>query len=459
MSPRDLPHETVLPQLAKILDLDFMARIFADHCLRDPGVIDVEHGAITHVKYKPGRNCLICYQLRLRDRTTGEAWEQRLCGRVYQANGALSRYRKASAGPVTALPRIRSVAHVPELEMVVWAFPNDRKLTALPLVTDRTELDRSLLEPVIEAALGSGWKPAGFDHAIVHYVPEHTCCIRVAAICRHPACSDERALTVYGKTYYDDQGARTWQVMRQLRAARDPRNGLLITPQPLAYDAGHRLLWQEGLPGKILADGVPSLALFAATGAALASLHKTTIIGARQLTTRDMAPGLHTVASMLAATCPGLADAVAPVFSRAADKAQALPADVTATLHGDCHAQNFLVSGDRIALIDLDNVMVGPPLHDVGSFIAALLHRACLDRTPLADMWPFINAFLVSYRAAVTWPVGGDDVAWYTAAALLQERARRAVTRLKPGRLALIGKLITLADRLAVEGLGVLSNA
>ena len=133
--------------------------------------------------------------------------------------------------------------------------------------------------------------------------------------------------------------------------------------------------------------------------------------------------------------------------------------DPIATLHGDCHAQNFLVDGDRIALIDLDNVMLGPPLHDVGSFVATLLYRGCVDHVPLARARPLVDAFLASYRAAVPWTVDDDDVAWYTATALLRERIYRAVTRLKAGRLALIDDLIELAGRLTGDGSGVLKHA
>jgi len=48
----------------------------------------------------------------------------------------------------------------------------------------------------------------------------------------------------------------------------------------------------------------------------------------------------------------------------------------------------------------------------------------------------------------VPWPAPRADIDWHTAAALVSERAVRCVTRLKPGRLALIDGLLATAERL-----------
>ncbi|MDH3664027.1 MAG: phosphotransferase, partial [Alphaproteobacteria bacterium] len=163
-------------------------------------------------------------------------------------------------------------------------------------------------------------------------------------------------------------------------------------------------------------------------------------------------------AELVAIVCPQHKQRIAAVVDRLKALAPNDAASPIATLHGDCHAKNVLVVRDEIALIDLDNVAIGPPLHDVGSFAAALIHGALVTRRPVGDVLSDIGAFVESYRRNVPWPVSDEAVAWYTATALLQERVYRTITRLKPGRLGLIGVLIDLADDLQSDGLNALDR-
>ena len=104
--------------------------------------------------------------------------------------------------------------------------------------------------------------------------------------------------------------------------------------------------------------------------------------------------------------------------------------------------------GERVALIDLDNIAIGPPLHDIGSFVASLLYRNKLAGNEGAMADRNIAAFVAAYRACVPWRVGEAELNWYTAAALINERAFRCLSRLKEGRLELVDRLIDLADRI-----------
>jgi hypothetical protein len=49
--------------------------------------------------------------------------------------------------------------------------------------------------------------------------------------------------------------------------------------------------------------------------------------------------------------------------------------------------------------------------------------------------------------------VADEEVGWYTAAALLNERAFRCVTSLKPGRMEILGQLVDIAARVSRDGL------
>ena len=148
----EAPRDAALPQLATVLDIAAMRAIFqavyftGEHSgteiqtvpLRqtDRRVFQLQACQIERVKYKPGRNCLICYRLQFYDPQTGARDEQILSARVYPLGRSASRFRKAQAR-LLVQPKIGPpLLHLPALGMVAWGFPNDRKLTGLGRLMD-----------------------------------------------------------------------------------------------------------------------------------------------------------------------------------------------------------------------------------------------------------------------------------------------------------------------------------
>ncbi|HKC86184.1 MAG TPA: phosphotransferase, partial [Blastocatellia bacterium] len=125
------------------------------------------------------------------------------------------------------------------------------------------------------------------------------------------------------------------------------------------------------------------------------------------------------------------------------------------TLHGDLHLKNFFVAGQEIALIDLDNLCLGDPLLELGSFIASLHYRNLLLERPAQRGWAPADAFVRAYAESAPWAVTDSILNWYVAAALIAERAFRCVTRLKSGKLTMLDEIITLADEVSVRKLFV----
>jgi aminoglycoside phosphotransferase (APT) family kinase protein len=130
-------------------------------------------------------------------------------------------------------------------------------------------------------------------------------------------------------------------------------------------------------------------------------------------------------------------------------QAATLPAQPTATLHGDLHLQNFLVTDNAVALIDLDDLATGSPWQDVGSFCAALYYRGLLSGQPAIENQAIVDHFCRVYAQQCPWRLDSAALHWYTASALLTERVFRTFTRLKNGRLALLPAVIALAEQLS----------
>ena len=97
-------------------------------------------------------------------------------------------------------------------------------------------------------------------------------------------------------------------------------------------------------------------------------------------------------------------------------------------------------------LLDLDQCARGHPAADVGSLLAALRHRRLVGALTPAQQDELESAFLAGYAEHAE--VDPAALRWHTAAALLVERAERAVHRVLPTSLARLPALLLEADEL-----------
>ncbi|MGB5080732.1 MAG: phosphotransferase [Burkholderiales bacterium] len=454
-SARLIPSDPVLPQLASALDARAMRGVFERYLLAGGNSLEPTTCDIERVKYRPGRNCLIGYKLELREPATGARSEQRLCVGIYAPEEARARFHKASGGTQTRGPWFAPVSLIAPLDMVVWAFPHERKLGALPVMTDSARLREELLSPVVRAHWGDDWKIADVFHAVSCYFPEHSCTVNATLTLAQARGAPRRAWSVLGKTRYDDAGSETFRCMTRLWQNGD-RDGASYA-RPLAYQPEHRLLWQERVPGRTLDSLLDRSILdtrpLARAARALAALHRTPLRAARRVAASDIAERLPATEALVARAQPSCAAVLARATGQLLSRAPGLDTRASATLHGDLHSNNILVDDARVYLIDLDMVSNGPPLAELGSLLAELTYRACLSGTALDALTPVLNHIVQAYRRAAPWPVADEEVDWYTAAALLNERAFRCVTSLKPGRMEILGELVDIAARITRVGL------
>jgi Ser/Thr protein kinase RdoA (MazF antagonist) len=104
--------------------------------------------------------------------------------------------------------------------------------------------------------------------------------------------------------------------------------------------------------------------------------------------------------------------------------------DPAVCLHGDVNSRNWLLQDDRVALIDLDQMAMGPAAADLGGALAGLLYREITHDWSGAEVRSLRQALCAGYAAIRPLPTR-DSLRWHIAAALLAERALRAVTRVR----------------------------
>jgi aminoglycoside phosphotransferase len=329
-----------------------------------------------------------------------------------------------------------------EIETVFWLFPADRKLRSTGWL--------DAVPAGLRDAFGEPWVAS----VVAAYAPERAVTARCLAA--------SGAVLGYAKAFHADlpkdagpdadpgaaDGLRSQAI---LTAARDglPAGSPLRLATPLGYRDGVSLY--SALPGVPLSTVPLRPPVLAALGRALAALHARPVgalaedgSGGHGGTGTRLNPGrIRRAAELVGQALPEHAEAAA----RVADLLLAdLPAPAPRVhLHGDVHPANVLVQPEGIALVDLDQATAGPAAADLGPLLARLRHPA--GAGPAGPPDPATRALSA---AALLDGYGHDrpgdgELTWYGAAALLVERALRAVNCVRPEGLAELPNLLAAA--------------
>jgi hypothetical protein len=442
-----LPQDPALPQLARALDEQAMAEVFADE-LRVHGA-QLESCSVERVKYRPNRNCTLSYLLHLRDGASGLPLEQRVAARLCAGGDSVRRAVHASATPLYPSLSGPALRLLPALDMLTWWWPNDAKLTAPHLLADAHALRQQVL-PELVAVLSRGRGTlVNHEIEIVQYVPELRLTARVDL--RWQADGQHTQQGVYAKASCEPHGALAHEILRTLQASPAWGAGSLRTPQALLWQPVHALRWQGGLPGQALLDlpRAEAARLAAPLGAQLAALHGTPVAAACDLTRAVLYTHLIQITELLGDALPASRGTLQRAVEHLTDGLRWLDDAALVTLHGDLHPRNVLADGDQLALIDLDDVHRGPALLELGAWMAEGMYRAVLEGdVPTRDQQAW-KALLDGYSDAGGIRPLPQALAWAGAWNLLCQRAWRCVVNLKPGRFAIAPRLITLAAEIA----------
>jgi aminoglycoside phosphotransferase (APT) family kinase protein len=363
---------------------------------------------LVRVKYRIGESLRVTYR-------TGPS--QLWTVRAFRGGDSAAAARKA-AGAV----------HDPELDAVWWPFPADRRLRDLAAV----------LRPAPDlAALAPGWAAS----ELVEYSPERAATFRAVD-------ATGRAVG-YAKAYAPGTVDVTERAGRYRRIAGVLAAGGIGAPLPLGVSAERTVLLMAAVPGVQWGElAGPALAgAVHRLGAAIGTLHAAgpdVAAGLPRFGRLDVRRVVHS-AQLVALARPDVAGPALRLADRLADGPP--PGGPAVVLHGDCHPKNALADGTAIALIDLDQAGTGPAAADIGSLLARL-HQ---DGGFGTDDSAVRDAFLTGYRTVRDLPAE-RSVCWHTAAALVAERAVRAVNRVHLPTLDRLGELLAAADDVLLNG-------
>lgn len=304
-----------------------------------------------------------------------------------------------------------------------WTFPGDPALPGLRVLTDPDELTRALSE-----ALPQEPPLRGARATLLRYRPHRRATFLVAAW------AGRRRVRYVAKVYHDlGKASAVYAETRRLGFRLAAAGGTVVLADPVALLPASRTVLQRVVTGRPLdqflgdrrgaGGGLPDLV--GCVAAALAALHASPQVSARERPVAAELARFARRAEAVATVRPGLGARLLTVCAELDRRGRELPSTL-GLVHGDGKPSQFLLCADGIALLDFDHCGLADPASDVGTFLAALRHRAVVGAAP-AGAHVLEAAFLGGYAK-----VAGDGVGarapWYEAVALVR-KALRAFAR------------------------------
>ena len=406
----------------------------------------VDSCVIGEKRYKPGRSCVLSYRLQLHDVNTGSRREQVVSARLCRPDEGMAEFNRAESMQLFRTSGVQALSYMPETEMVLWSFPNDRKLRHLPQLLNLDFLAAHLPSKLALLGVNDSGEIEAITTAVLHYLPERSCMIRYHLSLQRRSTGESRALTLYGKNYRDDSGAEVDAIMRQL-AEQMPGNAV-----PLGYDPELRTLWQSHVPGEPFLweslEAPDALDVVRSIARCVAEFHSCTVRTPWRYDLHDIDESLMDTIELAERAYPDLAGRITSLVNallvqrKSMDWSDAL----TTPVHRDLKMCNFLIGEERVALIDMDSVGLGDPLTDIGSLIANFYLNGIRAGSDFGRIRKIVEVFGSAYAEAVPWTVSQARLNWYTAAAFIHEVTRRSIRQLDVERMKHIDDYLDLSE-------------
>jgi phosphotransferase family enzyme len=229
---------------------------------------------------------------------------------------------------------------------------------------------------------------------------------------------EELALAL--KVYADDFGRTVWRLAQAL-AGRDGsvHDGVCV---PTRYLPERRTLVFGWVEGPRLSEVVDErkLELLRRAARLVADLHRAPLVAVPPLTADMVVADTLDRCGRLRYRWPSMADSLESVLALVRKTANWLDLAVPRVVHGDLAAGQFLWTGSRLVLLDLDAAALADPAYDVGHFLGQLERRCVLDPSlpPHAREW--LSCFRDAYRSAMP-GISWRNVSFYQGLTLLRK--------------------------------------
>jgi aminoglycoside phosphotransferase (APT) family kinase protein len=437
--------DAVFPQLRLVTDAHAMKEVFQREFPGfSDGRLELRSVTLMQVRYEPGKKCHLCYRLKVKNLATGNV-RRPTCFAIVEPNGeAEAQYAKAQR-QIHFQPKLLPAVHfLPELNMILWGYPNDPKLKHLHRLINRNSF-KELLQGFWNALhLPPQAKLTRIITRRIKYVPRDRCTLR------HRLYFDgAERLVIFSKMLNQKtSGELIFKTMQTLWNAPVCQSGAFLIPEPLFFSREMNTIFVRGLKGKNADDHLAELDLnrvAAEVGAGLAGIHQCRIDGLPEQGDAHVMSQMGEAEEILGKFEASYRPRVAALTKTLRDRHPQLPPLAAAPIHSAFRLSQFLIVEGKLALIDFDDFILGNPIADVASFVAHLLYLPLKGELSPERSRAAIREFCRSYAAAAPWGLPNEVFVWQSAAHLLGKQAKKCIRLAKENHAEKVQQLLSLA--------------
>jgi tRNA A-37 threonylcarbamoyl transferase component Bud32 len=426
-------------QMKAVLQQQLPAFRGGDLVIRQCEILHTRYRAYTSKKEKHKTWLGVCYRLAVETPDGEERSEQILYGRACVNGNSQSEFQEALASPLTP-PRFGdALTHLPELDMTVWAFPNDPQLPHLPQVIDPQQLKQRLPYAGLPASFQ---QPEAIEPQVVHYYPEERCTTRYRL-----RAGGSQELTLYGKTYKNGGGRIIYERAAHLWRQSQTQPGGFKVAEPVAYDENVHTIWQKHQPGRPLIQLLEKdncRELMAAVARGLARFHDNDLTSPARQTVDSHLSDIRDKFKKLVHAFPQFKAPLLSLIGDLESSAAGLTPFSERLIHGDFHIRQLLAHQGDIVVFDFDEFAMGDPAQDLANFIVALHFEGLSPEFAEAAGAAFYQAYQTEARP----PVSPDRFRWHLRFCFMTKAYRRYRQK-APGLADQIQRAMALAQKAA----------
>ncbi|MEK7727186.1 MAG: aminoglycoside phosphotransferase family protein [candidate division KSB1 bacterium] len=410
----------------------------------------------------------VLYQFRLREEA-GLARDHLYVGYLVASERLREEYQSALKRAKHQPPAGRAVTIVPEANLILLAFPNDRKLRLFaqeefdPWLKAKWRQHRALLP---QQARIKKWKLKGASYEVLRYVPDKRFTMRCHVSLQHKD-GATKELSVIAKQVSDGKKAKklffsllglqaAWANLKKLTPKRllELRKMPMPVrfPRPLGWDDERALVFLEELPGKNLEHMLAEVELapmLYKVGAMLATFHQAPKRVRKRVTHKSELKEVRLARREIVAVFPAWRARLRELLLAL----KTLPGQEEARevlLHGTFRLNHVFVHKGEPALLDLDSLRMGLPAYDIANFLSALYYFEAQGRLTVEQRVTITSAFLQGYAAQSEVAVTPASVLWFLVSLVLNKQASKYVTHHHPDRAQKLDRMLTLAEEAVV---------
>ncbi len=332
-----------LSDLPIAFDLDAVAQVFKEKLFGPTSTVTVHK--LQDTKYHPSKRCNTTYEVEVE--TPGKP--------IFQTIGVLE------FTPDGVKPRI---------------YLDDPRLPWLTMATDPIEMHKRICE-----ALQNFEKQSGdiqlLDIEPVRYKPGLHC------VFRYTVDTSSGKQVYYGKLFSHniDELIKT---IAELHQTSEENLDLPRIPRPVAYWPDMNMVLQPAVASGVEFTKYAYDTNYPAAereewmrkaGATLGALHTSTVPGELR-TINDDLRDLHEYTTMMIRVKPKMAEQYEEAIQQIITKIDGKKEPQAVASHGAMRTDQFILQGDRLAIIDLDGYCWANPARDLGNFLAYLCWKA-----------------------------------------------------------------------------------